>query len=125
MADPGAVTIVIPAFNEAAVIGPLVAALRGTAPWGEALVVDDGSSDGTGAAAADAGARVVAHPYNKGNGASVKTAIRAARGEWVVIVDGDGQHHPADVERIVRRLGEHDLVVGSRQPTAQATYGRR
>jgi glycosyltransferase involved in cell wall biosynthesis len=123
--DAASVSVVIPAFNEAAAIGPLVSALRDQASWCEVLVVDDGSTDLTGRAAADAGARVVAHPYNKGNGASVKTAIRAARGEWVVIVDGDGQHQPADVARVIGRLGEYDLVVGARQPSAQATVGRR
>jgi glycosyltransferase involved in cell wall biosynthesis len=125
MAERAAATIAIPAYNEAEAIGPVVTALAAAGPWREILVVDDGSTDETGSRAAAAGARVVRHPYNKGNGASVKTAIRAATGDWIVIVDGDGQHRPEDVARIVASLGEYDLVVGARAPGAQASTGRR
>jgi glycosyltransferase involved in cell wall biosynthesis len=125
MAQPDSVTIVVPAFNEGESIGQVVTELRAAARWHEVLVVDDGSTDGTGKAAEDAGARVVRHPYNKGNGASVKTAIRAAASDWIAIVDADGQHAPADVERLVAKLGDYDLVVGARDPNTQATSGRR
>ena len=125
MASPDSVTIVMPAFNEGDSIGQVVTELRAAAPWHEVLVVDDGSTDGTGKAAQDAGARVVRHPYNKGNGASVKTAIRAATSAWIAIVDADGQHAPADAERVIARLGDYDLVVGARDPRTQATPGRR
>ena len=114
MAEPGAISIVIPAYNEAEIIGQVVVALAGTARWREILVVDDGSTDDTGAIAASAGARVIRHPYNKGNGASVKTAIRHATGEYVLIVDGDGQHRPADALKVSQQLGEFDLAVGAR-----------
>lgn len=120
MADPRHVTVVIPAMNEGAVIGTVVADLLAVAPWREVVVVDDGSSDETGARAAAAGARVVRHPYNKGNGAAVKSGIRAAGGEFVLIVDGDGQHRPADALRVASRLGEFDLVVGARAHATQA-----
>ncbi len=125
MAAPETVTIVVPAFNEGGNIGQVVSELRAAAPWHEVLVVDDGSTDGTGPAARDAGARVVRHPDNKGNGASVKTAIRAASSEWLAIVDADGQHAPADAMRLVSRLGDYDLVIGARDPRTQATAGRR
>ena len=125
MADPSTISVVIPAYNEAAVIGSVVTALHATAPWCEVLVVDDGSSDGTAAAATAAGARVVSHPYNKGNGAAVKSGIRAARGEWVLIADGDGQHRPQDVLTVSSRLGPYDLVIGARAGEHQATHGRR
>jgi glycosyltransferase involved in cell wall biosynthesis len=68
---------------------------------------------------------VIRHPYNKGNGASVKSAIRTATSEYIVIVDGDGQHRPEDTSRLVERLGEYDLVIGARDPRTQATAGRR
>jgi len=114
MADPGDISVVIPACNESEIIGQVVAALAGTARWREILVIDDGSTDDTGGIAASAGARVVRHPYNKGNGASVKTALRHATGEYVLIVDGDGQHRPADALRVAEQLGVYDLVVGAR-----------
>ena len=69
--------------------------------WREILVVDDGSTDETAARAEAAGARVIRHPYNKGNGAAVKTGIRAATGEYILIIDGDGQHKPEDARRLV------------------------
>jgi glycosyltransferase involved in cell wall biosynthesis len=124
MASPDSVTIVVPAFNEGDSIGRVVTELRAAAPWHDVLVVDDGSTDGTGKAAQDAGARVVRHPYNKGNGASVKTAIRAATSDWIAIIDADGQHPPADAQRLTERLGEYDLVIGARHPLTQATRGR-
>jgi glycosyltransferase involved in cell wall biosynthesis len=125
MALPDSVTIVVPAFNEGEGIGQVVTELRAAAGWHEVIVVDDGSTDGTGRAAQQAGARVVRHPYNKGNGAAVKTAIRAATSEWIAVVDADGQHAPADVERLIVKLGDYDLVVGARDPRTQATHGRR
>ncbi len=120
MAAPGAVSVVIPACNEAAAIAEVVRELGAAARWREILVVDDGSSDETGARATEAGARVLRHPYNKGNGAAVKTGIRAAAGDYILILDGDGQHQPADALRLVGQLGEYDLVVGARSDETQA-----
>jgi len=125
VADPSTVSIVIPAFNESASIAEVIAVLRAAAPWREIIVVDDGSSDGTGDHAAAAGATVVRHAYNIGNGAAVKNGIRRATGDYVLIVDADGQHPPEDALRIVSRLGEYDLVVGARSAETQATHARR
>lgn len=125
MANPSQVSVVLPAFNEAEAVGTVVAALLQAAPWQEVLVIDDGSSDGTAEAARQAGARVIRHPYNKGNGASVKTGIRNAVGEFILIVDADGQHQPADALRVVARLGEYDLVVGARTGDMHAGWRRR
>ena len=125
MAAPESVSILIPAFNEGPVVADVIRALREAASWREILLVDDGSSDETASAAAAAGALVLRHPYNKGNGAAVKTGIRAASGEYVLVIDGDGQHKPDDARRIVERLGEYDLVVGARAPQTQATGVRR
>lgn len=125
MAEPSTVSVVVPALDEAATISGVVVRLRSSAPWREVIVVDDGSSDATADVALAAGARVIRHPYNKGNGAAVKTGIRQASGEFILIVDGDGQHSPDDARRIVGRLGEYDLVVGARSSPTHASRGRR
>ena len=125
MAEASATSIVIPAFNEGAAVADVVRALLSAATWKEIIVIDDGSDDETGNHATAAGARVIRHPYNKGNGASVKTGIRHAAGEWVLILDADGQHRPEDALRLIGHLGEYDLVVGARSPETQATAARR
>jgi glycosyltransferase involved in cell wall biosynthesis len=125
VADPSGVSVVIPACNEAGAIADVVRELAALASWSEILVIDDGSNDDTAARASAAGARVLRHPYRKGNGAAVKTGIRASSGEYVLVVDGDGQHRPADALRLVARLGEFDLVVGARAPGTQAGLTRR
>ena len=125
MADPSAVSIIVPALNEEHAIGTVIEELRAAAAWHEIIVVDDGSIDATAERATQSGARVVRHPYNKGNGASVKSGIRNATGEYILIIDGDGQHKPQDAVRLVSRLGLYDLVIGARSADTQATSTRR
>jgi len=125
VADPLSVSVVIPAYEEAAAVGSVVQSLRAAANWLEVLVIDDGSTDETATAASAAGARVIRHPYNKGNGAAVKTGIRHAAGDYVLIVDADGQHSASDALRLIAFLGEYDLVVGTRTgSTQQASRAR-
>lgn len=124
--DPAAATsVVIPAFNEQASIGTVVRELASAAVWREILVIDDGSVDATADVAAAAGAKVVRHPYNKGNGAAVKTGIRRATGAFVLIMDADGQHRPADALRLVAGLDTYELVVGARTNGSHASAARR
>jgi glycosyltransferase involved in cell wall biosynthesis len=125
MADPSAVSIVIPAFNESDAIASVIDVLRAAAAWREIIVVDDGSADDTADRATAAGATVVRLPYNMGNGAAVKNGIRRATGEYILIVDADGQHPPEDALRLVDRLGPYDLVIGARSAETQATQARR
>jgi glycosyltransferase involved in cell wall biosynthesis len=125
VAETTATSVVIPAYNEAAAIGRVVVDVLAAGPWREVLVIDDGSTDETAACARAAGATVVRHPYNKGNGAAVKTGIRRATGDYLVLLDGDGQHRGADARRLVDRLGEYDLAVGARTPASQASGARR
>ena len=120
MAEAGQVSVVIPAYNEEGAIGAVVRAVSAGAPWHEVLVVDDGSSDGTAAAAEEAGARVIRHPYNKGNGAAVKTGIREAAGAVVLLLDADGQHPPETALTLVEAVGRFDMVIGARAGADQA-----
>ncbi len=124
-AIPSDVTVVIPAFNEGLAIGETVRRIKALYPDFEVLVVDDGSSDNTAKEAHNAGARVISHPYNIGNGAAVKTGIRHAKGEFVVLMDGDGQHRPEDIKRLLVEARHYDLVVGARSAKSQASLGRR
>jgi len=125
MADPAVISIVIPAYNEADAIAGVVQVLRGAANWREIIVVDDGSRDATARSAEEAGATVVRLPYNVGNGAAVKNGIRRASGEFVLIIDADGQHPPEDALRLAAKLGEYDMVIGARSAETQATHARR
>jgi glycosyltransferase involved in cell wall biosynthesis len=121
VAEPAQVSVVIPAFNEQEAIADVVGRVRGRGAWREVLVVDDGSTDLTGERAAQAGARVVRHPYNKGNGAAVKTGIREAHGDVVLLMDADGQHDPEDMARVVAGVGLHDMVIGARSSKDQSS----
>jgi glycosyltransferase involved in cell wall biosynthesis len=119
-----AVTVVLPAFNEAEVVGETVKRIRELHPDFEVLVVDDGSTDSTMQAAMDAGANVWPHPYNMGNGAAVKSGLRAARGDYVVLMDADGQHDPADIARLLEYADRFDMVVGARTKASKTKAHR-
>jgi glycosyltransferase involved in cell wall biosynthesis len=112
-----AVLVAIPAHNEDRYIGSVVLKLR--AAGYEVVVVDDGSTDRTADIAAAAGAEVVRHPLNKGKTAAVRTALEYARRldvDALVLLDGDSQHDPAEVDQVVEPVisGRADMVVGSR-----------
>jgi glycosyltransferase involved in cell wall biosynthesis len=119
VAEPQRVSVVIPAYNEEEGIASVVAGVLEGGPWREVLVVDDGSTDRTAERAQGAGARVVRHPYNKGNGAAVKTGVREATGDVVLLMDADGQHDPKDALRLVAPVGAHDMVIGARSARDQ------
>ncbi len=109
------VSIVIPAFNEAAGLPRVLSSLRDWQVRGaEIIVVDDGSTDETGDVARQAGARVIRHRANKGYGAALKTGVRAAGGDYIVTMDSDGQHDPDDIPRLLAELGDSDMAVGMR-----------
>jgi glycosyltransferase involved in cell wall biosynthesis len=118
------ISIIIPAHNEAENIGALVGDIRSLYTEAEVIVVNDGSTDETAKVAHEAGAEVYSHPYNIGNGAAIKSGIRAASGDILVFMDGDGQHSPADVARLLELFPEYDMVVGARSVAGQASLGR-
>lgn len=118
-------SIIIPAKNEAASIGDVVAAVRRTYDVAEILVVDDGSSDDTASIARQAGAHVISHPISLGNGAAIKSGARAANGDVLVMMDGDGQHQAADIASLVSQLDEgFDMAIGARDSGSHAGIGR-
>jgi glycosyltransferase involved in cell wall biosynthesis len=119
------VSVVIPAKNESGSIPSLMEKLMVLPGLKEIIVVDDGSTDGTGDIAEKLGAIVIRHPYSKGNGAAIKSGARAATGNTIVFMDADGQHSPSDIERLLAGI-EHgfDMVVGARQSGSQASVGR-
>jgi glycosyltransferase involved in cell wall biosynthesis len=118
------VSIIIPAFNEANTIGELISEIKRLYPEFEIIAVNDGSMDDTARNAHSAGAIVYSHPYNIGNGAAVKTGIRMAKGDILVFLDGDGQHRPEDISRMLEFFPEYDMVVGERKRSGQASFDR-
>ncbi|MDQ6832229.1 MAG: glycosyltransferase family 2 protein [Chloroflexota bacterium] len=117
-------SIVIPAYNEAVGIRAVLRRICGDYPDAEVIVVDDGSTDGTGDQLQGLPVRVVRSPYNKGNGASVKAGIRAARGHYVLLLDADGQQEPADIGKLLIHTGVYDLIVGARVKSSQQNVVR-
>ena len=123
--DDVLVSIIIPAYNEEGAIGDTVLGIQELElPNSEILVVDDGGTDATARVAAAAGARVISHPYNIGNGAAVKTGIRSARGKVLVFLDGDGQHDPADIPRLISGISKYHMVIGARQRSSETSLHR-
>ena len=114
------ISVVIPVYNEAQTIGETIQRIHECVPDAEVLVVDDGSTDNSAQVAREAGAYVWSHPYNIGNGAAVKTGIRLASGHKIVLMDGDGQHDPADIPRLVEASEKYDMVIGARDVRGHA-----
>ena len=121
----GDLSIIIPAKNEHESIGDIVASVRRIFADAEIVVVDDGSTDRTGQAAKQAGARVIRHPIPLGNGAAIKSGARVATGDTLVMMDADGQHRPEDIGRLLEKLEEgFDMAVGARNSGSHANVGR-
>ena len=122
---PVALSIVIPAKNESATIGNVVRTAKSEYPDAEIIVVDDGSGDATAKGAEEAGAMVIRHPESLGNGAAVKSGARAARGEILTFMDGDGQHDPRNIGRLLAKLDQgYEMAVGARNSGSHASIGR-
>jgi glycosyltransferase involved in cell wall biosynthesis len=116
--ENASISLLIPAHNESESIAGLldraVEVMKGLGRAWEIIVVDDGSSDNTLESIKDRPVKIIAHPYNIGNGAAIKTGIRHANGEILVMMDADGQHDPNDIPRLIATIGPYDMVVGAR-----------
>lgn len=125
MPEQHTVSIVIPAKNEAESLASLLPVLVTKFPQYEVIVVNDGSTDNTSEICKLNNVKEVVHPYSKGNGAAIKSGARAALGEILVFMDGDGQHRVDDIEKLLLKLSQgYDMAVGARDAKSQASFGR-
>jgi glycosyltransferase involved in cell wall biosynthesis len=118
------ISIIIPAYNEAKAIGPVVERLKKDRSNDEILVIDDASTDQTAQLAEVAGARVIRHQFNLGYGGALKTGIRHAKHETLMFFDADDQHDAKDIQPIVDALKTSDMAVGARPKGSGALYRR-
>jgi glycosyltransferase involved in cell wall biosynthesis len=119
------ISIIIPAYNEEHAIGKIIEDLKSLPEQFEILVIDDGSNDKTAQIAESFNIRVIRHPVNKGYGAALKTGIRNATGEYVLIMDADGQHRVQDIYQLLEYIGPYDMVVGARIKKAKISLHRK
>ncbi len=119
-------SIVIPAKNESIGLAKILPQIVQCYPEAEILVINDGSSDDTQAVCEHAKVTMISHTYSKGNGASIKTGARAASGECILFMDGDGQHKVEDIQALIDKFNEdYDMVIGARSSSSHATLFRK
>ncbi|MGW8315745.1 MAG: glycosyltransferase family 2 protein [Bacteroidales bacterium] len=125
--DSKRTTVIIPAFNEADIIRKTLDSIidEGLQERYEIIVVDDGSEDNTAEIIKEYPLRLLRHHTNKGYGAALKTGIRAAKGEFVIIMDSDGQHDPGYIGQIEAMLSEFDMVIGDRSKSSYQVSTRK
>ena len=121
------ISVIIPAFNEEAAIGALLSSMvaNGQAGKYEIIVVDDGSTDKTAEIVSAFPVRLLRHEVNKGYGAALKSGIRKAKGEKVIMLDSDGQHNPECIAQIAEMLNNYDMVIGERGHDSHHVGSRR
>ena len=127
MSENGSVSVIIPAYNEAEGLRDALVPLKELSVrhnW-QVIVVDDGSTDNTSEIARGVGFEVVTLPYNIGYGAALKAGIRASDSDILVFMDGDGQHDPRNIRRLVRRIEPYDMVVGARRKGGAESWIRK
>lgn len=122
-------SVIVPCYNERDAVSDTISRILAVPLDLEIIAVDDASADDTLSvleklAASNPRMRVLKHPYNMGNGAAVKTGIRDANSDVVMIIDADGQHPPEDIPRFHEKIQTYDLVVGQRSAGTEATVFR-
>jgi len=127
MNDTPRVSILIPCFNEEKGLELVLSKIKAIdlRENYEVIVIDDGSTDKTFDVAKKYGVIVIRHPYNKGYGASLKAGTRRASSNIIVIMDGDGQHNPEDIKRLISDIGTYDMVVGVRSAKSPSSLYKR
>jgi len=119
------ISIILPSKNEARSLDLLLPRIRQYLPDAEIIVVNDGSTDDTEQVCEKHGVKVITHPYCIGNGGAIKSGARAAGGDILVTMDADGQHDPADINRLIELLDHgYDMAVGARSSGSHASLGR-
>ncbi len=126
MLNPADVTIIVPAYNESGAIGQVAASLQEHFSACKIIIIDDGSTDGTGAIIDGLrGVTALHHDRNRGYGAALKTGIRAASTTYVLMCDADGQHRIEDIRKVMDSAEGYDMVVGIRGEGSHAPLARR
>lgn len=118
IAPTSGVSIIVPAYNEAAGIGNVIDEILTVCSQAEiefeVIVVDDGSSDATAGILKDKTVHLIRHPENRGYGASIKTGVSASKYPWILITDADGTYPIAQIPRLLENLDQYDMAVGAR-----------
>lgn len=118
-------SVIIPACNEAPALKKILPLLLDRHPAAEIIVVNDGSSDATAEVGRNFPVTVIDHPYQKGNGAAIKTGARAATGDVCVFMDADGQHRPEEIDKLLDKINDdYDMAIGARDFNAHASLAR-
>jgi len=125
MEDYGfSVSIILPVYNEENNLAELIKRIRKVGPDFEIIVIDDGSEDSTQEIANAAQVKVIRHPYNRGNGAAIKTGVKEAKGEVLVMMDSDMQHPPEEIPRLLEFFPKYDMAVAARGKNADVSKFR-
>ena len=115
----GNISVIVPVYNEERTIGDVIDRIKDMSDDFEVIVIDDGSSDNSSQVAAERGVRVLRNPYNIGLGGSLKRGARESNGDILVFIDGDGQHPPEEIPKLLKDIREYNMVVGSRNISQQ------